>query len=132
LFDEDDVRLTTRQPKNHFCEWFAAIHLFHRDGVLSLVEKYVYSTHSRKQTLFRELLTECQRATLDEICSGLKVQPPDLLVFRPDRSRFWFAEIKGPGDRMREAQRRSHAAIRRRLHVPVELIAVRLHAGNAT
>jgi len=39
LFDRDDVRITQLQPKNHFSEWFAAIHLFHRDGVLSLVEK---------------------------------------------------------------------------------------------
>jgi len=39
IFDPDDLRLTQTQPHNHFCEWFAAIHLFHREQALSLVEK---------------------------------------------------------------------------------------------
>ena len=37
-FDMDDLRLTVNQPKNHFCEWFAAIHLSHREGAHCMVE----------------------------------------------------------------------------------------------
>ena len=40
-----DVRLTRKESKYHFVEWFAAIHLFQRDGVRSLMEKYVFRTH---------------------------------------------------------------------------------------
>ena len=32
LFDEDDLRLTVNQPRNHFSAWFAAIHRFYRQG----------------------------------------------------------------------------------------------------
>src|SRR6266516_3384946 len=124
VFDDDDLRITRLQPKNHFAEWLAAIHLFQRDGALSLVEKYGFSNHSRKQALLEEWLTATQRASLDAIRSEFRVQPPDLLLFSPDRSRLWFAEVKSPGDRIRDAQRRSHAAIERRLSIPVELITV--------
>jgi hypothetical protein len=124
LFDRDDLRITRLQPKNHFAEWLAAIYLYHTKGVLSLVEKYMFSTHPRKQVVLANLLTEIQRATLGEIQSAVGVQLPDLLVFNRDGSRFWFAEVKGPGDQVREVQRRSHAEIIRRLRVPVELIKV--------
>ncbi len=126
LFDSDDVRITRKQPKNHFAEWFAAIHLFHRDGMLALVEKYVYGTHPRQQDILARLLTERQRQVLDEIRLGLGVQPPDLLLYSPDYSTFRFAEVKGPHDRLRDVQRRSHQAIQRRLRVPVEVVSVRL------
>jgi VRR-NUC domain len=126
LFDRDDLRITRLQPKNHFAEWFSAIYLFHTHGVLSLVEKYVYSTHPRKRAVLDELFTESQRKVLADIRTQLGVQLPDLLVFSRDRSRFWFAEVKGPGDRLREVQWRSHAEIVRRLGVPVELITVTL------
>jgi hypothetical protein len=54
------------------------------------------------------------------------VQPPDLLVYMPKTSRYWFAEVKGPGDRLSTKQVRSHDAILRRLGVPVEIIEVRI------
>src|SRR6516164_113428 len=61
LFDEDDRRLTVKQPRNHFCEWFAAIHLFHREGAHSLVEKYVYQNHPAKIARLKALLSERER-----------------------------------------------------------------------
>jgi len=126
LFDNDDVRITSKQPRNHFAEWFAAIHLFHRDGTLALIEKYVFKTHPRKQDVLKRLLTPSQAATLDEIRRTLHVQPPDLLVYAPDHSAFRFAEVKGPGDHIRDVQRQSHQAIQQRLGVAVEVITVRL------
>jgi hypothetical protein len=126
IFDADDIRNTLKQPKNHFYEWFAAVHLFHRDGALSLVEKYLFNNHTRKAALIRELLTEEQLHTLVQIHRDeLKIQPPDLLVFTPDRRRIWFAEVKGPGDTPRPRQPESQHAIRTRLGLPVELITVR-------
>ena len=65
-----------------------------------------------------------QREALGEIRTEFHVQLPDLLVYAPDRSRFWFAEVKGPGDRLRDVQKRSHARIVERLGVPVDVVRV--------
>ena len=127
LFDADDLRLTVRQPNNHFAEWFAAIHLFHRDGVLALVEKYIYATHpaKRRQVLqIQDGLLE----TLQDIRRSFKVQPPDLLLYSPRRGLCGFAEAKGiPGDRRQPSakQSESHRVIKQRLGVDVELLTVR-------
>jgi hypothetical protein len=126
IFDADDLRLAMSQPKNHFCEWFAAIHLFHREGAYSLVEKYVYQNHPAKVARMATLLSERERKTLDAIRLGHAVQPPDLLVFVPKTNRYWFAEVKGPDDRLSAKQIRSHDAITRQLGVPVEIIEVRI------
>ena len=124
LFDEDDLRLAGTQPAYHFCEWFAAIHIFQRDGALSLVEKYVYPAHARKVALLDERLGSDARAALDAICARLHVQPPDLFVYEPGSGRYWFAEVKGPGDRFSEQQRASHVAIADTMGVRVEVIRV--------
>ena len=127
LFDEDDLRLTKTQPQNHFCEWFAAIHLFHCHGAYSLVEKYGATTHPKKLPIFETLLNARRRKILDDICYGrFSVQPPDLLVYTPDRQHCWFVEVKGPRDRIADKQRRSHTAIRQQLKVPVNLISVQI------
>ncbi len=125
LFDADDLRLTESQPKNHFKEWLAAIHVFRRDGAYSLIEKYnVKRAHPRKRPIFERLVSARQRSVLDAICSH--VQPPDLFVFRPGSTVFWFAEVKGEGEPTSDKQIASHRLIERRLGVPVELIEVRL------
>jgi hypothetical protein len=133
LFDADDVRLTCSQPRNHFSEWFAAIHLFHRDGVLSLVEKYIYEGHARK----REKLAQLNAGLLEQLWDirrSVGVQPPDLLVYSRDNKLQGFVEVKGPGDRGSPTPRQyeSHREIERRLGVPVEVINVRLVQRGAS
>lgn len=139
LFDDDDLNLAQGpQRRNHFCEWFSAIHLFHRDGSRSLVEKYdTYENHRlnqqrkrhrRKVAQFERVVSEDQREVLHEICASYRVQPPDLFVISADGGSFSFAEVKGPGDNTlnRRDQRESRDAIRDRLGVRVEVIKVRL------
>lgn len=126
LFDADDLRLTKTQPKNHFYEWFAAIHLFERDGAHSLVEQYVYKTHPTKMAKLVSLLSLDQRTILDGIRKTHAVQLPDLFVFVPNSTRYWFAEVKGPRDRVSEKQAASHNAITRELGVSVEIIEVKM------
>jgi hypothetical protein len=126
VFDADDLRLTVNQPKYHFTEWFAAIHLFHRDGAHSLVEKYGYQNHPAKTARMAEWLSERERRILDTIQEVHAVQPPDLFVFVPNTRRYWFAEVKGPGDSLSDKQVRSHEAIMRELGVPVEIIEVKI------
>jgi VRR-NUC domain-containing protein len=126
LFDPDDLRLTEKQPRNHFSEWFAAIHLFHREGAHSLIEKYLFQNHPRKVGLLATVLSRREREILDRVCSHYAVQPPDLLAFVPKTRRYWFAEVKGPGDRLAEKQMKSHRTLTRELGVPVEIITVKI------
>ena len=125
LFDADDVRITLKQPRNHFAEWFTAIHLFQRDGSLALVEKYVFGTHPLKVPIYRKVVGE-HKAAFDEIRREVGGQPPDLLLYSSDFRLLGFAEVKGPGDRPHARQVRMHEIIRERLAVPVELVVVRL------
>jgi hypothetical protein len=127
IFDADDLRLTKFQPKNHFCEWFAAIHLFQSRAALSLVEQYRrLGAHPWKKKRFERLLSPEERRTLNDICAAYGVQPPDLLVYTPDFKERWFVEVKGPGDRLSEKQLRSHRALATDLKIAVELIEVRI------
>jgi hypothetical protein len=140
LFDEDDLRIADGpQRLNHFAEWFAAIHLFHRDGSISLVEKYdIYENHRenrlqtnvhvRKMAEYKRVVPEEQRQVLHQIGSEFGVQLPDLLVLSRDGISFSFCEVKGPGDGTlkRADQSGSRDAIRARVGVPVEIIKVSL------
>lgn len=126
LFDDDDLRLATSQPHNHFCEWLAAIFLFHRDGVYALVEKYAYQNHARKMKLLNELLSPRDREFLRAFRKTTGVQPPDLFLFRPDQSLYWFAEVKGPGDRLTGRQLSSHQLLTATLGTQVELVTAKM------
>jgi len=124
LFDDKDLQLTGSQPGNHFAEWFAAIHLFHRDGHLSLIEKYIYEAHPAKlQQVAR--LGDGLLEELRKLRQEMHVQPPDLLVYSED-GLLGFAEVKGPGDRSEpnERQCESHRRIAEVFGVPTEVIRV--------
>ena len=134
VFDDDDLRITRKQPRNHFAEWFTAIHIYHRYGALSLIEKYRYRNHPRKAALIGKILSSKELQVLDDVSSDCATQAPDLLVYSPDSRDFWFAEAKGPRDRLSEEQQASHAAIRRRLKVRVAVfnVAVREPVSQPT
>lgn len=124
LFDEEDLRLALSQPRYHFNEWFAAVHLFHRDGVYVLVEKYFCANHSRKQKELHDLVGAETRDLLSTMLKDKNVQPPDLLWFTSTKKDYGFAEVKGPKDSLKESQVRSHEEIRERLGKQVEIIEV--------
>jgi hypothetical protein len=125
IFDSDDLRNARHQPRHHFAEWLAAIHLFHRDGVVSLVEKYTFANHARKRALMSRWVSFEDRRALAMILSELRVQPPDLLVFNPETNCFGFAEVKGPRDRLRDRQILAMERIQHELGVGAEVIEVR-------
>ena len=122
LFDADDYRCTPRQPTKHFWEWYAAIHLFEREGAYSLVEKYDCKNHPAKTALLESILSESQLDYVNTIYYRHHAQVPDLFVYMPGTRRFWFAEVKGPTDDIRPNQAASHEAIERDLGVPVEVL----------
>lgn len=121
LFEPQDFDQTQTQPTKHFYEWLSAIHLHHRDGVLSLIEKYGYANHPRKAAVLDRLL-----GPKAEIVRSLKsrhgVQPPDVLVYAPDFSRYWFVEAKGPTDSVKDNQHRSYPILQAELDAKIEIV----------
>ena len=101
LFDRDDLRLALRQPRYHFFEWLGAVVLFNTTGYRSLVEKYEFGEHSRKVSIIQGMVPPDVLAVMHK--PG--VQCPDLFVYRPDGSDWFFCEVKGKRDRLRAEQR---------------------------
>ena len=61
IFDEDDVRITLKQSKQnsyHFFEWLAAVVIYTSTGYLSLIEKYQFKNHLRKQKILGKLFSD--------------------------------------------------------------------------
>lgn len=104
IFDKDDLRLATSQAHlgYHFFEWLAAILIYQETGFLSLVEKYGFANHNRKRVILRELVSPELFRLITNQSKG--AQNPDLLVYSPDLSDWFFCEVKGPNDRLRHVQ----------------------------
>lgn len=102
LFDDDDVRIlsTEHQRRYHFFEWLAAILLFEATGYVSLVEKYTAKSHASKRQAVQELLPPALFEWLSTNESG----QPDLFVFHPTTQDWFFCEVKGGEDRIRDNQ----------------------------
>ena len=105
LFDEEDLRLATgRQGVRgfHFVDWLGAIIVSTITGYDALVSKYQYPRHARKRQVVAALgLTNVLRLRQPRFGG---TQGPDLLMYRPDYSDFFFCEVKGPGDALRGRQ----------------------------
>lgn len=106
LFDKDDLRIAISQADMgyHYYEWLAAILIYHSHGFHSLVEQYQYKNHPHKQKILTRLTNNEVIDFMNSHQEFGNVQCPDLLVYLPDYSDWFFCEVKGPNDRMREAQ----------------------------
>jgi hypothetical protein len=100
LFDADDLRIARTQPDYHFFEWLAAVHFLESRGYLSLVEQYQFPSHQRKRLVLSRLVPP----ELVESIEHSSIQPPDLLVYAPDYSDWFFCEVKGPNDKITPRQ----------------------------
>lgn len=128
LFDEDDLRLAQgpQGPKGyHFVEWLAAIVLHHTTGYLSLVSKYEFRAHPAKQRIVAQLLAPEIRGALRDRVEHGSAQAPDLLMYAPDLSDWFFCEVKGPGDVLRPQQVRKFDALATMTGRPVRLLRLR-------
>jgi hypothetical protein len=107
IFDIDDERLANKQAKYnyHFFEWLAAILMYNSTGYLSLVEKYQFNNHKLKQQIIKRLLPQSMLDLMTKNNSREKSQFPDLLLYKPDFSDWFFCEAKGPHDRIRTNQK---------------------------
>ena len=100
LFDSDDIRLARAQAHlgYHFHEWLAAILIYESVGYLSLIEKYEFKNHARKQAILKDLVPRSVLEVVNKRTPERKAQCPDLLCFAPDMSDWFFCEVKGPTD----------------------------------
>jgi len=91
IFDKEDCGLYASQSEGgyHFHEWLAAILLYEATGYLSLIEKYGSKNHARKMEIWNAVAPPEIRELPNE-CGW-----PDLFVFSPDHSDWFFCETKG-------------------------------------
>jgi len=101
LFDQQDLQIADHPTPAHFVEWLGAIHLYETTGYLSLVEKYEFKRHKRKQKILKEMVP----VDVLSLISRKGVQCPDLFVYAPDKTDWYFCKVKGPGDRLRPVQK---------------------------
>jgi hypothetical protein len=121
LFDADDIRLleTEHQRQYHFFEWLSAVLLFEATGYLSLVEGYTAKTHTAKRSRFAEVVGREMFSWANDNQSG----QPDLFVYRPGSDDWFFCEVKGGADRVRDNQKRWMAAFDAlKIHKKVRII----------
>ena len=134
IFSARDLEMAHNQPRNHFFEWLAAVHLFQCDRSLALVEKYQYPrAHPEKHALYTAAFTNDERRELEAIQKEFQnKQLPDLLVLRPPNSQPYFVEVKGHDpitghqDKLSADQTGCFKAIRDRIGVRVVLLNVML------
>ena len=111
LFDTQDAVLAENQPAYHFYEWLAAIILHHSTGYRSLVGKYQFENHPRKRAVVAKVLSPTVCGLLDSRSTWGRTQGPDLLMYAPDFSDWFFCEAKGPRDTLGERQRGFFSAL---------------------
>ena len=100
LFDDHDVAICRNQPDYHFFEWLASVVLYEATGYLSAVEKYETMKHTRKFTAFKQTVPH---AVFDHVLAN-RSGVPDLFVYAADFSDWFFCEIKGGKDCLRQHQ----------------------------
>jgi hypothetical protein len=128
LFDEQDYMIAHNRPTYHFGEWLTAIHLYHAHGHHSLLEQYEFPSHKRKQLMVDRILPEPTRLLLREKVGHPGPQCPDLLVFRPDFSDWFFCEVKRPGESVSKSQRQFFAQLEEASGKPVRVARVVLES----
>lgn len=125
LFDDHDLRLAMSQGKEgyHFAEWLGAIIVSTITGYDALVSKYQYPKHTHKRQVVAALgLTHVLRLK-HPLFGG--TQGPDLLMYRPDWSDFFFCEVKRPGDTLKPTQDRYFRYLESETRKPVRLLQLK-------
>lgn len=121
IFDENDYRLARSQPGNHFFEWLAAVLLRESMGYCSLIEKYESANHAAKVETFRKTVDP----VVFDFAMGHRAGLPDLFVYRPETSDWFFCEVKGGPDRLSPGQIEIHDQLERLSRRPVRILWLR-------
>ena len=128
LFDNDDYRLAENQAHlgYHFYEWLAAILVYHSTGYLSLVEKYQCNNHNLKRQVLKQFNSPILNQAISFQDNHKVINCPDLLVYAPDFSDWFFCEVKGGQDKIRETQKHDFRVLYELTRKPIRFIQFRL------
>ena len=124
LFDQDDLRIAISQASMgyHYYEWLSAILIYHTIGKYSLIEQYQFKNHQKKHEKMLKLTTLGVIGFMNSHPEFGDVQCPDLLVYDPDYSDWFFCEVKGPNDRLRDSQLEFFTELCKRTSKPIKII----------
>jgi hypothetical protein len=127
IFDDLDRAIAkTQAPKRmgyHFYEWLAAVLIFESMGYLSLVEHYEFKKHKRKQEIVHARVSpELFKLITHHSKDYGRVQCPDLFVYSLETADWFFCEVKGPKDAVRERQRQFFEALETTSGQPIRII----------
>jgi hypothetical protein len=125
LFGARDYRIVRNQSPYHFGEWFVARHYW-KCGHRVLIEKYAFPSHPDAYRIASQLLGNAGIQFIH--AKRLSCQPPDLLVYQPDMSRFFFAEVKRGRDRLKLSQQKFFEELERRFECEVVLVSLQPEA----
>jgi hypothetical protein len=100
LFDRDDQRIKATQPTRHFFEWLASVMFRESLGYHALVEKYDLSAQGEKRSRFRRIAGAAAYAEVMRDRTGV----PDLFLYAPDESSWFFCEVKGGTEPLQDHQ----------------------------
>ena len=127
LFDEDDIRVARTQAKLglHYFEWLSALTVYQSLGYLSLIESYEFKVQKRKQKIINDFLPPEVLEIVQLPYDQRKAQCPDLLCFKPDYTDWFFCEVKGPTDKLRDEQREYFSLISSVSKKPMQVIKLR-------
>jgi len=109
----------------HFYEWLAAVVLHHTHGYLSLIEKYELPLHVRKYELFTSIAPQEVQVAVFDYDTYKGTQAPDLFVYAPDHSDWFFCEVKGKGDRLSALQREYFEYLAKVSNKPVRVLRIK-------
>ncbi len=137
IFDQRDIKIAETQAgpsmRLHFHEWLAAVLIFHTYGYLSLIEQYEFKIQERKQKLLEHILPiDVLTLVMNHSLKFGKVQCPDLLSYSPDFSDWFFCEVKGPQDRLRESQIRFFEELAIVSGKEIRIVRFRISASAST
>jgi len=128
LFGPEDLE-TASVPQakgaGPFFEWAAAVRLYETRGYHSLLKDYASPLSPRKQELARTLCGEESAGFME--AAAAKSQFPDLLVFTPDHSEWFFCEVKGPGDIVRKSEETFFPTLAGKTGAGIFLVTLSLH-----
>lgn len=126
LFDRHERQTALNQLGGHFPEWAAAVHLYGTTGWLSLVESYYAKSQIWKPRVLEALGAHGLVAFFREQreLGWGRMHPPDLLVYAPDFSDYFYCEVKGPRDSLSERQDAYFSALSAASGKPVYLLDV--------
>jgi hypothetical protein len=127
LFDAQDLQLArNRGWRRHYYEWASALHFYMTRGWYSLVAKYEFSSHDRKRRVAERILKPDVMAILRDREKHGPAQAPDLFVYSPDETDYFFCEVKGPGDSLHVNQRRKFGVLARVTRRPIRILKCRV------